>query len=305
MSQNNKHVSIGILIGVVGSILFSAKAIIIKLSLQLGSDPATLLALRMIFSLPFFWAAYLFQAYKKPQNPLNLKDVLKIIFLGFLGYYFSSYMDFLGLQYLSAGLERIILYLSPTIVVLLSALILKKPIQLKQWLALVITYLGVITVFADDVVMSDQILLGALFVFISAFSYAIYLLLSGELVHRVGSIRLVCYASSTSMVCSLIQALILNPDALMTQSAQVYSLSLINAFFCTFLPMLLVMMSVSRIGSSLSSQAGMIGPVATIFFAWLFLNELPGFIQLIGTCIVLIGIGVLLTIKNPARPSSS
>lgn len=301
MSKNNSGLSVGILIGVIGSILFSAKAIIIKLGLQLGSDPATLLALRMIFSLPFFWGAYLFHSYKNPQISLNNRDRLKIVFLGFLGYYFSSYMDFLGLQYLSAGLERIILYLAPTMVVLLSALILKKSIQLKQWLALAITYIGVMTVFADQIVITNQMLIGALFVFISAFSYAIYLLMSGELVRRVGSIRLVCYASSTSMVCSLIQVLILNPDALISQSTHIYVLSLLNSFFCTFLPMLLVMMSVRRVGSSLSSQAGMIGPVATIFFAWIFLNELPGFVQLAGTIIVLIGIGILLTIRSPAK----
>jgi drug/metabolite transporter (DMT)-like permease len=291
----------GLTLGALGSVLFSAKAILAKLSYQGGIDPVTLLALRMIFALPFFWAALFWEKYRNGLKPLSKQDLYKVIMLGFIGYYFSSLMDFMGLQYLSAGLERIILYLCPTIVVLISAFFLKKKIEPLQWVALVTAYLGVITMFFDDLVLTTHLWIGVALVFTSAFTYAIYLIIAGQMVERVGSIRLVCYASTSATFCGVLQSLLISPEKLFSQLDWVYSLCIINSVFCTFIPMLMVMSSVRRVGSSLSAQAGMVGPVATIFLGWWFLAEIPGWIQLLGTAIVLFGVSLLLKVQ----PSSA
>jgi len=290
----------GLFYGAMGSILFSAKAILAKLAYVKGVDPVTWLALRMVFAMPFFWLLLYWDKLRTGFVSLSTSDLWTIIFLGMLGYYFSSLMDFIGLQYLSAGLERIILYLCPTMVVLISAIVLKKKVQPLQWIALVLAYTGVVTVFFDDLSMTEKMSFGVFCVFVSALTYAIYLIVAGELVKRVGSIRLVCYASTSAMVCSLIQALIWSPEYLLTQSSTIYVMSVINALFCTVIPMLMVMVSVRRVGSSMSAQVGMVGPVATIFLGWWFLDEIPGQLQLLGTGLVLLGVSLLLRVQPPA-----
>ena len=160
-----------LLIAGLGSILFSAKAIVVKLCYQYGVDSATVLSLRMLFSLPFFWVAVWWSSRYHQPSPMAKRDILSIIFLGFVGYYLSSYLDFLGLQYITVGLERIILYLNPTIVLLISMLFLKKKIHTQQWLALLLAYAGVIIVFSHDLhIMGSSIAWGGMLVFLSAIS---------------------------------------------------------------------------------------------------------------------------------------
>lgn len=290
----------------IGAILFSAKAIVVKLCYLWGADAGTVLALRMIFSLPFFWGAVWWVQRREPLPPIARKDKLTVLFLGFVGYYLSSYLDFLGLQFITAGLERIILYLNPALVLLLSAWILKRTINARQWLSMGIAYLGVLLVFIQDVrIDGPQVALGGALVFGAAFTYAIYLIFAGEIVKRVGSLRLVAYASGSSTVFCLLQALIMAPEALVTQPAQVYGLSLINASLCTFVPMLLIMMAIQRVGSGIAAQAGAIGPIATVFLGWFFLNEAITPIQLIGMAIVLISMAVLLTAQPGSKMAPS
>ncbi len=289
---------ISLLLAGLGSILFSAKAIVVKLSYQYGVDSATVLALRMISSLPFFWIAVYWHSRQQSLQKLSRKDLVTLIFLGFVGYYLSSYLDFLGLQYISVGLERIILYLNPTIVLLIALIFLKKKIMAKQWIAMALAYAGVILVFSHDIRWDgSHVVWGGTLVFLSAIAYAVYLIFAGEIVKRVGSIRLVAYASGSSTVFSVIQALILNPDALLSQPIQVYQLSLFNGAFCTFVPMLLVMISVNRVGPGLTAQAGMVGPIATVFLGWYFLGESMTMIQLVGMGVVLTGVAILATSK--------
>ena len=300
---SRRFLLISLLMAGMGSILFSAKAIVVKLAYQYGADSATVLALRMLLSLPFFWTAVYWQSRRQASLPLTRQDILTVIFLGFVGYYLSSYLDFLGLQYITVGLERIILYLNPTIVLLISLVFLKKTIVPKQWVAMGFAYAGVILVFSQDIRWdSHQVTWGGLLVFGSAVAYAIYLIFAGEIVQRVGSIRLVALASTSSACFSLLQALLLNPSALWTQAPEVYQLSLFNGAFCTFAPMLLVMLSVNRIGPGLTSQAGMLGPIATIFLGWYFLNETMSFIQILGMMVVLGGVAILATIKPTQQP---
>lgn len=278
----------GLFMAGLGSILFSGKAILVKLAFTYGTTAETLIALRMLMALPLFWGIYWWEVRRKTMSPLTLRDQFKIFALGFMGYFFSSYLDFLGLQYISVGLERIVLYLTPTIVLLISYFVLKKSISRLQWYALLVGYLGVIVVFIQDASATGSMaLLGALLVFGSACSYAIYMIGSGEMVKRVGSVRLVVYASSASALLSVVQILIYDPVAVFVQVPQIYWLSLINASLCTVIPMLLIMIAINRIGSPLVAQAGILGPVSTLLMGWIVLSEPITWMQIGGMSLVM------------------
>jgi len=278
----------GLLMAGLGSILFSGKAILVKLAFGYGANAETLIALRMLMALPLFWGIYWWQAHRQAMSPLILKDQIKIFSLGFMGYFLSSYLDFLGLQYISVGLERIVLYLTPTIVLLISYFVLNKSISRLQWYALAVGYLGVIVVFIQDASSTGSMaLLGMFLVCASAWSYAIYMIGSGEMVRRVGSVRLVVYASSASAFMSVIQILIYDPAAVFVQAPQIYWLSLLNASLCTVIPMLLIMVAINRIGSPLVAQAGILGPVSTLFMGWIVLSEPITWMQMGGMSLVM------------------
>lgn len=283
---------IGLAIAIFGAVLFSTKAIVAKLIYRYPVDAVTLIAFRMLFSLPFFAAIALWQA--RVSIPLSRKEKIKIVMLGLIGYYLSSFLDFLGLQYISAGLERLILFLTPSFVLLISIVFLKKKISRLEWTALLISYIGTVLVFVHDVRTGGaQVLVGSAFVLGSAIAYAIYLLYSGEMVRRVGAIRLVAYAMCVSSFACITQFFLLRPVTMLIQPAGMYGLSMINAVFCTVLPVFLTMIAVSRIGAGTTSQAGMVGPVSTLFLGAVILNEPVTTIQLCGTSLVLAGIYVL------------
>jgi drug/metabolite transporter (DMT)-like permease len=282
----------GLALAIIGSILFSAKAVIVKLAYRYGVDAATLLALRMAFSLPFFIVALAWSSRDAP--PLSRTDHMRLIFIGLLGYYAASYLDFLGLQYVTAALERLILYLSPTLVVVLSALVLRIQFGRYEWGALALCYGGIVLVFWHDVsLQGGQVLLGSGLVFASAVCYAIYLIMSGELVRRLGAIRLTAYAMCVSSFAVFAQFAVLNPISALRQPPAVYWLSLLNALLCTVLPVFATMLAVERIGAGRASMASMVGPVSTIALAYLFLDERISIWQLAGTALVLTGIYVL------------
>ena len=282
----------GLAIAIVGAILFSTKAIVAKLIYRHAVDAVTLIAFRMLFSLPFFAAIALWQS--RVAAPLSRTERIKIVLLGLIGYYVSSSLDFLGLQYISAGLERLILFLTPSFVLLISIVFLKKRIGRLEWSALGISYLGTVMVFLHDASQGGrQVMLGAGFVLCSAVTYALYLLYSGEMVRRVGTLRLVAYAMCVSSAACILQFLLLRPVSMLVQPPAVYGLSMINAVFCTVLPVFLTMNAVARIGAGTASQAGMIGPVSTLFLGALILGEPITAIQLLGTGLVLSGIYLL------------
>ena len=280
------------MIAILGAILFSAKAVVAKLIYRYQVDAVTLIAFRMIFSVPFFAAVALWKA--RTEAPLLGGDRVRIVVLGLIGYYLSSFLDFIGLQYISAGLERLILFLTPSFVLLGSALFLKKKITALEWAALGLAYAGTVLVFLHDVRIGGKgVVIGSGFVLASAITYAIYLLQSGELVRRVGAVRLTAYAMCVSSAACIIQFFLLRPPALLLQPMPVYSLSLVNAVFCTVLPVFLTMIAVARIGAPTASQAGMIGPVSTLFLGAAVLAEPITGLQLAGTALVLGGIYLL------------
>jgi drug/metabolite transporter (DMT)-like permease len=279
-----------------GAIAFSGKAIIVKLSYLHGVDAVTVIMFRMLFALPFFIAMGLWaerQAIAR-ENPLTRRDVIDIVVLGFVGYYLSSYLDFLGLQYVTASLERLILYLNPTLVVLLGWAIYKKPIHPIRMLAMAISYSGVMLVFSHELSFAGaDVVLGSSLVFGSAVSYAVYLIYSGQLVQRIGSLRLVGWATSVACVCCIAQFVMLRPLSAAVVPVDVLWLGVLNAVVCTVAPVLMVMMAIERIGAALAAQTGMIGPMSTIALGvWLLDEPLNAWIGA-GTLLVLGGVFIV------------
>ena len=281
--------SSGLLLAAAGSIAFSGKAIIVKLAYRHGVDAITLVMFRMLFAVPFFIAMAWWAG--RHQAPLTRNDWWGVWGLGFSGYYLSSYLDFLGLQYISASFERLILYLNPTLVLLLGWVLYKRKTTFRQGMAMAVSYSGVLLVFGHEVsLVGDNIALGALLVFGSAVTYAIYLTYSGQLVQRLGSLRLAGLATTVACFFCILQFVLLKPLSALNVEPDVMWLSLLNAIVCTVLPVLMVMMAIERIGPGLTSQIGMIGPLSTLSMGAFFLNETFNLWILMGTVLVLGGV---------------
>ena len=272
-----------------GAIGFSGKAIIVKLAYRYGVDAVTLLMWRMLLALPFFLALAWWAGRGKPA--LTRHDWRDIAVLGFTGYYLASYLDFAGLAYITASLERLILYLNPTLVLLLSVVFFHHKLQARQVLAMAISYAGVVAVFAHELSFEGtNTALGAALVFGSAISYAIYLALSGKVVQRLGALRLTGLASSVACALCIGQFVLLRPLAAAVVPEPVLWLSLLNSTACTVAPVLMVMLAIARIGAPLSSQVGMVGPMSTLLMGVFILGEpMNGWIAL-GTALVLGGV---------------
>ena len=289
-AQPVPSIASGLLLAAAGSIAFSGKAIIVKLAYRYGVDAVTLIMLRMLFALPLFLALSWWASRGKPS--LTRKDWLGVLGLGLTGYYLASYLDFWGLQYISASLERLVLYLNPTLVLVLGWVIYKRRISPLQGWAMAVSYAGVLVVFGHEVgLQGPDAALGALLVFLSALSYAVYLLYSGEMVKRLGSLRLVGLATSAACGFVLLQFALLRPlNTAFAVAPEVIQLSLLNAVLCTFAPVLMVMMAIERIGAGLAAQTGMIGPMSTILMGVVILDEpFNGWI-LVGTVLVMVGV---------------
>lgn len=284
-----KKIASGVLLALAGSIAFSGKAIIVKLGYRYNVDAVTLLMLRMLLALPFFvlmswWAS-------RGKAPLTRPQWLKVIFLGFSGYYLASFLDFAGLQYISASLERLILYLNPTIVLLLGWMLWGKKITRTQLIAFALSYAGVLLVFGHEAKLEGpNVGLGTALVFASAVSYALYLSFSGELVRQLGSLRLAGLATSVACFFCIAQFVLLKPLSAAYVAPPVLWLSLLNATACTVAPVLMVMMAIERIGAAKTAQIGMVGPMSTIIMGVWLLGEPMNAWIVAGTILVLSGV---------------
>jgi drug/metabolite transporter (DMT)-like permease len=288
------HLVSGLLLASAGSIAFSGKAIIVKLAYRHGVDAVTLIMYRMLFALPLFLALAWWATYRQNggnRSPLTRGDWLGILGLGFTGYYLASFLDFWGLLYVSASLERLILYLNPTLVLVLGWVLYQRRITPMQGVAMAVSYAGVLLVFGHEADFAGpNAVLGALLVFGSAISYAIYLVYSGELVKRLGAMRLVGLATSVACGLCLLQFVLLRPLQAAVVAPEVIWLSLLNATLCTFAPVVMVMMGIERIGAGLAAQTGMIGPMSTIAMGVVILGEpFNGWI-VAGTVLVVSGV---------------
>ena len=286
-----KSIASGLLLAVVGSIGFSGKAIIVKLAYRYGVDAVTLIMYRMLFALPIF-AAMAWWA-SRGKAPLARRDWLGVLWLGFTGYYLASFLDFAGLAYISASLERLILYLNPTLVLLLGLVLYQRRITRPQMIGMALSYGGIALVFGHEITRQGSgAAWGALLVFLSTISYALYLVYSGEIVKRLGSLRLVGLATSVACLCCLLQFVVLRPLSAAAVAPEVIWLSLLNATLCTAMPVLLVMMAIERIGASMAAQTGMVGPLSTILMGVVILGEPFTAWVAAGTVLVITGIFV-------------
>jgi drug/metabolite transporter (DMT)-like permease len=278
---------------VVGSaVAFSAKAVIAKVGYRHGADPATLLALRMGFSLPFFVVAALVTG--RGRSALPRAELGKIVLLGVLGYYLASVFDFYGLVYISAGLERLILFVYPTLVVLMSAAIFKTPITRRTLLALGLTYGGVLLAVKTETALASgtDLWLGVALIFACALSYAAYLVGSGRLIPRIGSLRFTSLALIVSTVAMLVHFWVVGGH-FSGHPAVVYGIGVLLALVCTVLPVFLLGEGIRRIGAGPSAIIGAVGPVSTIALAHWVLGEPVHLVQGIGTLLVLVGATVV------------
>ena len=282
----------GALMVMAAAIAFSFKAVIIKLAYRHQVDPVTLLTLRMVMSAPFFVILGWWATRGDQVQRLSSEDLRNVALLGLVGYYLASYFDFLGLKYITAALERLILFIHPTFVLLLAAAIFKRPITRRDVVAIVLSYLGIALAFGNDVATQPgNVILGSFWVLMSALFYSVYLLGSGRLVGRVGSLRFASYAGLVSCVGVVVHYLVTQePATILAQAPQVYWLSLLMAVVSTVLPIVLTVEGIRRIGASHASIIASVGPIATIFLGATFLGEEVTLVQLAGAGLVMAGV---------------
>jgi len=290
----NRDALVGVVFALVAAVGFSAKAILVKLAYLSPVDAITLLALRMVFSVPVFIGVAVW-AWLHHAEPLTRQDKLLVLVLGLIGYYLSSFLDFLGLQYITAGLERLILFLYPTMTVVLSALIFKRPIGRRVILAMALSYAGIVLVFLHDAGIGHaaNTLLGGFLVFLSTLSYSTYLVGAGHAIERIGTARFTAYAMVVASAAALLQFFATRPLSALDLPLRVYELSIAMAIFSTVLPVFLLSYAIKRIGSGNASLIGSIGPVSTIVMAYVFLNEGLSLLQIAGSSLVLIGVVII------------
>ena len=298
--------SAGAVLAFSAAAFFSMKAIFVKLAYLYGVDAVTLLALRMLFALPVLLIAA-FWSSRRHAHRMTRKDWFAVLFLGFAGYYLSSLLDFMGLAYITAGLERLILFLYPTIVAIISFFVFKKPIGRTGIIALVLSYVGIAIATGHDIESGGNahaVLVGGSLIFACTITYAIYLVGQGEVVGRMGAMRFAALATTVAAGCVLIQFAIQNPhDALVTQPWQVYMHAAGMAFVSTILPIFMTAKAIQMIGAAKVSLIGAVGPVATIFFGWLLLGEKVSVEQIIGAALVLSGV-ILVARKPTPKPAA-
>ena len=287
----------GIVICFLGAICFSTKAIFVKLAYrETDVDAITLLALRMIFALPFFLLSAAWSSNQKSNIRFTLKQWFAVACIGCLGYYISSLLDFLGLQYVSAGIERLILFIYPTLVLLMSFIFFKVKINIIQWLAVFITYAGLMVAFWGEVNYEEhpeKFYTGVVLIFICAITYAIYIVGSGRLIPTLGAAKFNSYAMSFASIAVIFHFLISNDNSLFNLNMDIYIYSFMMAIIGTVVPSYLVAEGIRRVGSNNAAIIGSVGPVSTIVQAYFFLQEPIHLVQLIGTTMILIGILII------------
>ena len=284
------------------AVCFSSKAIIVKLAYQYHVDTVTLLTLRMVFSVPVFLVTgFLSKSAGSGGQPnrITYQDYFWLILMVLVGYYLSSLFDFMGLKYITAGLERLILFVYPTLVVVFSAIFLGKPIRRNQYIALGLTYAGVLLVLVGDVHIESRqnIIKGVLLVFTSAVTYASYLMGSGQLIPKFGAVRFTSYAMTLAALGVFIHYLAAGQHSILSLPMPVYLYSFLMAMVATVAPAYLLSEGIRLVGAGNASIIASIGPISTIILAYIFLGEQVSFIQMIGTFVVLAGI-LLITLRK-------
>lgn len=287
----------GVLFCVLGAICFSTKAIFVKLAYRDTTvEAVTLLALRMVFSLPFFLVSAAISSSKSDNVKFTAKQWVYIAIIGSLGYYLSSLLDFLGLQYVSAGIERLILFIYPTLVLLFSSLIFGDKIKRIQWIAVAVTYAGLLLAFVGEANIADgekDFYLGSALIFACAITFALYIVGSGKMIPLVGAAKYNSYSMSFACISVLVHYLITSDESLFNLETQVYVYSISMALLGTVIPSYLVTEGIKRVGSDNAAIISSVGPVSTIIQANIFLSEPVLAVQIAGTALILVGVFII------------
>ena len=284
----------GLALAIGGVVFFSLRPIFIKLAYAYVTDPVTLLALRMVFSVPFFVAAAFWVRGGASHRPLAGRELAAVAGLGILSYYAASFLDFIALQYIPAGLGRLLLFTYPTIVVVLSAAFLGKRVTRREILALTLTYAGLALVFEQSLQGEHRnFWLGAALAFGSSICYALYLVAGAEVITRVGSVRFTAYAMTAASVACILQFFALRPLSALDLPAPVYGYAIAMAVISTAVPVFMTSEALRRVGANTVAIIGALGPVTTIAFGWLGLEEVMAPLQLLGSFLVLVGVVVI------------
>jgi drug/metabolite transporter (DMT)-like permease len=290
---------VGLILVMLGAIAFSSKAVLVKLAYREGVDALNLLTLRMVFALPF----YLLIAYftdRQAAYRLKSKDFLMVAATGILGYYLASLFDFWGLQYITASMERLILFAYPSITLIFGALFFKIPVLKAQYFALILTYLGIFVIFAGDAGIDDQadLLRGGGLVFACAITYAVYLTGSGYLIPKIGAMRYTAFALIAAACAVFIHYFFTKDFQLFQFNKHVYGLALLMAVVATVIPTLLVSYGIRLIGAGNTALTSSVGPVSTLTLAYFLLGERLTSVQVLGSLLIIAGVLYLSTAKN-------
>ena len=291
----------GFLIAFFGAVLFSTKAVIVKKAFADELvDALTLLMIRMLFSLPFYIGAAILIWRNNSGTKLTGRQWLITIGLGIFGYYLSSLFDFIGLQYISAGLERLILFLYPSFAVLINAIVFKQPIRRNEIVALLLTYIGIGMAYYGELELdhsNPNFLLGTGLIFLCAITYATYIVGSGRMVPVIGANKFTTYALLTSTGGVFLHYLLRGDYHAFGASVDLWGYGIMLALVATVIPTFLLSAAIKRIGSNTVAIISSIGPVSTILQAHYVLGEEIFPLQLLGTALVLAGV-LLLALKR-------
>ncbi|MBM9499030.1 EamA family transporter [Leptospira sp. 201903071] len=291
VSESKWKPFLGAALVLVGAVFFSAKAIFVKLIYRYDIDSITALTLRMLFAIPFFaWIAF---RSRKKENSVKLsnKDWTLIFALAFLGYYLASLFDFIGLEYISAGLERLTLFVYPTIVLVISSFLYKRKIKGIEVFAILLSYSGIAVAFLGDIqTEGPEAIKGVLFVFASAVAYSLYLVGSESLIPKIGSVKFTSYLMLLSGLIVVFHFLITKDLSLLVQSRPVYLYGLALGILTTVIPAYFTSEGIRMIGSGRAAIVGSVGPISTILLAWIFLGEAITSTGMAGTFLVLAGV---------------
>lgn len=278
---------------------FSVKAILAKLAYKAGADVATILFLRVLFAAPLFIALAFWNAqHQKDAHALSKNEIVGLLCLGLIGYYLSSLMDFSGLTYVSASLERIILFSYPTLVVIFTAVFFHSTLKRNDYIALFLTYAGIFVIFSEEMTQSTLIptqtlLTGGLLVFGSAFTYAMYLIGSGYIIPRIGAMRFTSYSMLIATFAIFVHYFVVKGFTFPAYDSPIVGYGIAMALISTFMPAVCLAEGIKLIGSEKSSVISTVGPVSTIVLANIVLGETMTWIQIAGTFVVLIGVLII------------
>jgi drug/metabolite transporter (DMT)-like permease len=300
-SHTKGYIIGGVLISILGAICFSTKAVIVKLTyLDYPVDAITLLAIRMTFSLPFFLISAALTSNRKENVRFTRRQWIDIAILGCFGYYISSLLDFHGLKFVSAGIERLILFIYPTFVLLINAVWMKRKVRRIEWIAVLITYVGLLAAFAGEAKVQDDpdFYFGSMLILICAITYAVYIAGSGAMIPAVGAIKFNSYAMSFAAAAVLVHFAITSTQSVFGLPFSVYAYGFLMAILGTVIPSYLVSISIKRLGANTTAIIASIGPVSTILQAALLLGESVSVLEIAGTGFILFGILVISWRRN-------